>query len=121
MTEFTNTKAVYWIVALKINPGAEAAFQAAREKLVASTKEEPGALNYEWSLGEDGICHIFERYADAAAAKLHLERNRELVAKMVESAARVSFTLYGVPDEELEQMLTGRGALVLKAAGGFGR
>jgi quinol monooxygenase YgiN len=120
MTEFTNAKAVYWIVVLKINPGAEAAFQAAREKLVASTKKEPGALNYEWSVSEDGLCHIYERYADAAAAKLHLARSRELVAKMVESAARVSFTLYGAPDEELTQMLASRGALVMKAVGGFG-
>ena len=61
MTEFTNEKAVYWIVALKIHPGAEAAFHAAREKLVASTKEEAGALNYEWSVTEDGLCHIYER------------------------------------------------------------
>jgi quinol monooxygenase YgiN len=121
MTEFTNAKAVYWVVALKVHPGAETAFQAAREKLVASTKEEPGALNYEWSVSEDGLCHIYERYADAAAAKLHLARSRELVAKMVESAARVSFTLYGAPDEELKQMLASRGALVLKAVGGFGR
>ena len=121
MTEFTNAKAVYWIVALKTHPGAEAAFQAAREKLVASTKEEPGALNYEWSVTEDGLCHIYERYADAAAAKLHTARNRELIAKMAESVTRLSFTLYGAPDEELKQMLASRGALVMKAVDGFGR
>jgi quinol monooxygenase YgiN len=121
MTEFTNTKAVYWIVALKILPGAEAAFQAAREKLVASTREEAGALNYEWSLGEDGLCHIYERYADSAAAKLHLARSRDLVARMVESVERVVFTLYGAPDEELKQLLASRGAVVMKAVGGFGR
>jgi quinol monooxygenase YgiN len=121
MTEFTNAKAVYWIVELQIHPGAETAFHAAREKLVASTKEEAGALNYEWSESGDGLCHIYERYADAAAAKLHLARSGELVKKMVESVARLSFTLYGTPDEELKQMLAGRGAVVMKAVGGFGR
>jgi quinol monooxygenase YgiN len=41
--------------------------------MVESTKAEPGALNYEWFISEDGTsCHIYERYADSAAAMVHM-------------------------------------------------
>ena len=58
---------VFWVVELAIIPGQLDAFKALMNEMVAATQaDEPGALNYEWFISEDGTtCHIYERYADS--------------------------------------------------------
>jgi quinol monooxygenase YgiN len=122
MKNLTTSEEVFWVVALKINPGQEAKFKELSALLIESTKAEPGALNYEWSLGEDGqTCHIYERYASSAAAKVHLERNAPLVSQIPTLATRLGFTIYGAPSDEVKELLSSRGAAIMKPLGGFGR
>jgi quinol monooxygenase YgiN len=122
MKNLTTSEEVFWVVALKINPGQEAKFKALSEQLIESTKAEPGTLNYEWSLSEDGqTCHIYERYVDSAAAKVHLERSAPLVGQIPTVATRLGFTIYGAPSDEVKQILSSRGAAIMKPLGGFSR
>ena len=52
--------------------------RALMEEMSASTRSEPGALSYEWFIGDDDrVVHLYERYADSAAA---LARQRRALA-----------------------------------------
>jgi quinol monooxygenase YgiN len=119
--DLTASNMVSWMIRLKIHPGREADFLAQSAKLIESTRHETGALNYEWSLGADGVCHIYERYVDSAAVKIHGQRNAELVKELWEMATYESFVVYGSPDEEVRQRLAGRKAVFMRPLGGFSR
>jgi quinol monooxygenase YgiN len=122
MKSLTNSEEVYWLLALKITPGQEAKFKELSAKLVESTKEEEGCLNYEWSLTPDGgTCHIYERYVDSAAIKIHGERSHVLVGQLMGVSTPVSFALYGAPDDEVKRDMAGLNPMLMKPLGGFGR
>ena len=122
MKILTESKEVYWLLVLKITPGQESEFKAISAKLVELTKSEAGALNYEWSLSEDGqVCHVYERYADSGAVKIHGQRSHDLVGQLLAVSTPVSFALYGAPDEEVKAMFAGLKPIFTKPLGGFGR
>jgi autoinducer 2-degrading protein len=122
MTKFNETKQVYWMITGEINPGQEAAFSAICARLVESTKAEPGALNYEWSIAEDRrTFHIFERYADSEAVKFHRGQLGEMLKELYAVVSLKSFTLYGGPCDELKQLLAARHPLVMVPSNGFSR
>ena len=122
MKRLTETKEVYWLFTLKVNPGQEEAFRKISAKLIASTQEETGAMNYEWSLSPDGsTCHIYERYVDSEAVKIHRQRNGELVKELMTTATAVSFALYGAPSDEVKALMAGRDPLFMQPLGGFAK
>ena len=84
MTNFNDTKQVYWIVAGEINPGQEATFRAISARLVELTQTEPGAPNCEWSIAEHSRSfHISERYADSEAARFHRAQVGEMLKELM--------------------------------------
>ena len=98
MTNFNDTKQVYWIVAGEINPGQEATFRAISERLVELTQTEPEALNCEWSIAEHTRSfHISERYADSEAAKFHRAQVGEMLKELYAATALKLLTRYGNP------------------------
>jgi quinol monooxygenase YgiN len=120
MTNFNDTKQVYWIVAGEINPGQEAIFRAICARLVELTQAEPGALNYEWSIAEDNrTFHICERYADSEAAKFHRANVGEMLKELYAVTALKSLTLYGNPSDELKQLFAVRHPLIMVPHNGF--
>ncbi len=122
MTDFSETKQVYWIITGEINPGQEAVFRAVCARLVELTKAEPGALNYEWSIAEDGRAfHIYERYADSEAVKFHRGNVGEMLKELYAVATLRSFTLYGGPSDEVKQLFAPRHPLVMASHNGFSR
>jgi hypothetical protein len=88
----------------------------------AAKAKEPGALNYEWFISEDSTtCHIYERYADAAAALTHTS---DLAAFGERGAAAVEVTgttLCGTPNGEVKVMLAQSGGTAMAPLGGFAR
>jgi quinol monooxygenase YgiN len=58
---------------LKTAPENAAKLKAAAAPLIAATREEPGCLAYTFAedLGEPGLIHILERWADEAALDAH--------------------------------------------------
>ena len=88
---------------------------------MAATQLEPGVLSYQRFVSDDGsIVHIYERYADSAAALAHLKEFARCFANrfnpMVE---RKAFTVLGNPNAELKRMLDGFNAMYLKPLGDF--
>lgn len=100
-----------WVVELKVKV-SRAEFRALVDEMVAAVQaSEPGALNYDWFLSDDGrTCHIYEQYADAKAVKNHLANFQENFAERFGQAVEMTaFTLYGDPNQEVRDALEGLG------------
>ena len=113
---------IYWVLVLKIHDGQTAAFKALSAELIASSQNEPGTLNYEWSLSEDGTSsHIYERYVNSAAIKAHIANNGDQVGRLFAMASPISMVIYGSPDDEVRRDLAGLNPVYMVPLGGFGR
>ena len=114
---------VSWVVDHTIKPGQFENFKALVEELVRSTRNEPNTLAYEWFLSEDSAsCHSIERFADSAAALLHLGNFGENFADRFMPLVDVKqFTVYGAPNDEVKSVLVGFGATFMGPLNGFAR
>ncbi|MDA0733282.1 MAG: antibiotic biosynthesis monooxygenase [Chloroflexi bacterium] len=115
---------VSWVVDVTIKPGELANFKALAGELVRATQtNEPDTLAYEYLLSEDNsVCHIYERYADSDAAKIHLTTFGERFAKRFMGMVNLNrLTVYGSPDEGLRKELDGLGATFMPQFNGFAR
>lgn len=115
---------VSWLIELQIQSGREGDFRAMREEMISAARaNEPGTLNYEWSVSADGrTCHIHERYADSDAAMVHLGNfNDKYAERFFAILTPVRFGVYGSPDGAVKQALAGVGAVFMHSVGGFHR
>lgn len=89
--------------------------------MVDVARREHGVLSYQRFVGDDGTnIHVYERYADSAAALAHLavfaERFADQFGAMVE---RQAFTVFGYPSAALKAALDRFDAVYLKPFGDF--
>ena len=117
------SESISWHVELEVKPGRMDAFRALTDKMVEATKAESGALIYERFIGDDNrSVHVYERYADCAAAAAHLKmfgaRYGQEFSGMI---GRKSFVVFGTPTPELKQILDPLGATYFARLAGFSR
>jgi len=114
---------VSWIIELAVKAGQLEVFGTLMEEMVASTREEGGALAYQWFVSDDGSAvHIYERYASSAAVLEHLRGFGEKFAERFLAAVDPTrFTVYGAPSDDAKQGLSGFGPSYLGPFGGFVR
>ena len=114
---------VFWIAELAIRPGQLEAFKALMNDMVEATKaNEPGALNYEWFISQDGTtCHIYERYADSAAVMAHMGNLAAFGERWAATVEITGATVYGAPSDEVKAIFTGQGGTLMAPLGGFAR
>jgi len=115
---------VYWMLELAVLPGREDDLESLKAEMIRTTLEqEPGVLNYEWSLSADRrVCHIYERYADASAVLTHLESfNTRFAERFLAALKPLRFVVYGAPDAAVRDALTGLGPVYMNDSGGFAR
>ena len=115
---------VYWFLELAINDGKKDAFMEMMYDMVTATRmDEPGTLNYEWNLSDDGkTCYIYERYSNSAAVMTHLGNfGAKFAERFTANVTPTKFMLFGAPSEEVKQALAGAGAVAQKPIGGFAR
>jgi len=108
---------ISWHVVLTVKPGRRDDFRALNAEMVAAAQGERGVLYYERFASDDGqTIHIYERYADSAAATAHLRNFAkafgERFGTMVE---RTQFTVFGDPSAELRPLLAGYGVVTISA------
>ncbi len=118
------TDNVYWSLEVTITPGEFDNFKALMKEMVEATQtNEPNTLNYEWTITEDSqSCHIYERYADSAATMTHLGAFGEKFAeRFMASAEPTRFVVYGAPNNEVKEALSGFAAVFMAPFGGFAR
>ena len=114
---------VSWVLEVAVKPGQLEIFRSLMEEMVASTRAEPGALGYEWFVGDDGrVVHLVERYADSAAVVAHLATFGEKFAgRFLAAVDPTQFTVMGSPNDEAQAAMSGFGPTYLRPFGGFAR
>jgi quinol monooxygenase YgiN len=114
---------MFFVAELAIRPGELDAFKALMNDMVEATKaNEPGALNYEWFISEDGkTCHICERYVDSAAVMAHMSNFAAFAERWAATVEVTGITAYGAPSDEAKELLAGAGATLMAPLGGFAR
>lgn len=118
------TNHVYWLLELSIKDGHLDSFRSLMSEMASATQtDEPGALNYEWWISEDNAtCHIYERYADSAAAMVHLGNfGSKFMERFMSDVDPTGFTVYGNPDDTVKGALAGFGPVFMQSFGGFSR
>ena len=115
---------VAWILQLSINEGEYDNVVALMDEMVAATQaDEPGTLSYEWSVNEDKtVCHLYERYADSAAAMVHMGSfGKKFLKRFFSLMSPTGIFVYGNASEELQGALAGLKPLYMGSIGGFTR
>lgn len=115
---------VYWILTADINEGQMDNFKSFMSELVEVTKrDEPGALNYEWSISADNkTIHLFERYANSEATLIHMDNfGKNFAKRYMEIFTPKTFTLYGNPSEGVIKAVAPMQPRQLTPVGGFSR
>jgi quinol monooxygenase YgiN len=115
---------VAWMLNMQVIPGQLGALKLLMAEMAAATEaNEPGTLDYEWSLSADETtCDLWERYEDAAAALIHMATFGEQYAQRFLSVlAPKRVTLYGAPNAAVREGLAPFGAVYMAPAAGFSR
>ena len=114
---------VSWIVQCAVKDGQRDALEGLKDEMVAAARDEPGALNYEWYISDDGgTVHLYEKYADSGAAAGHMQAFFEQWATRFMGCLDVQrVTVYGNPDEAAQKAIAPMGGKQLFTFGGFAR
>lgn len=115
---------VSWILELEIQEGRANDLRALVAEMVGATSSnEPGTLDYEWSMSVDGKqCHIFERYIDSAAALTHIGAfGEKFAARFLEILKPVRFVVYGSPEAAVKEALADFQPVYMQFIDGFSR
>jgi quinol monooxygenase YgiN len=95
---------IYWVVTVTVDQMDK--FKPLIQKLVAATEKEPGALQYEYNVGEDQkTVDIYERYADTKAAMSHLgvTFGPNFSKDFFALAKPTRWVIYGTPSDDFKK------------------
>ncbi len=115
---------ISWVLELLVKSGEMDNVKILMDEMVQATKaNEPNTLNYEWFLNEaESSIHLYERYADSAAALVHLENfGKNFGARFIASMEPTRLSVYGNPTDQLTKELTDFGGVFYPPIGGFVR
>jgi quinol monooxygenase YgiN len=115
---------VFWILEADINAGHLDNLKALIGEMVVGTKhDEPGALDYQWFISDDGtMLHIYERYADSEAVMVHRRNFAQKYAERFQTYLTVTkITMYGDPSADVRAGFAASNPLYIRLAEGFAR
>lgn len=114
---------VSWSLQMKVRDGSLNDARALVREMVASVRDEPGALTYEFFLSDEGSsCHIYERYADSDAVMAHLGNfGANFAERFMGCFEPTSFSVYGPASAEVRGALEAFGATHFATLDGFRR
>jgi quinol monooxygenase YgiN len=94
---------VYWVFTVTVDQMDK--FTPLIPKLVAATEKEPGALQFEFNIGDDQkTVDIFERYSDSKAALFHQTESFAPLSKEFFAVAKLTrWVIYGTPSDEFKK------------------
>lgn len=118
------SKVIQWMLELDVLEGQlETAKELITEMVSATKADEPGALAYEWFITDDNSAiHIYERYADNAAAMVHMGNfGTKFADRMLSMLKPTRIYCYGTPSQELRDTLSVLGPVWLGPIDGFSR
>ncbi|HUF33949.1 MAG TPA: antibiotic biosynthesis monooxygenase [Acidimicrobiales bacterium] len=114
---------VSWVIQVAVKNGELDNLRSLMADMVSSTKDESGALGYEWFIDEaEGKLAIYERYSDSAATMVHLGNfGANFAERFLACVDPVSLQVFGTPSDEVKGVLDGFGATYFGPFGGFFR
>ena len=115
---------IEWVLELDVQSGQSGNVGPLLDEMVAATKaDEPGALHYEYYTNEDkSKITVLERYADNAAAMVHLGNfGGKFADRFLAAFVPTRFTVCGPAGDDLRAALSGFGAVHLDHYKGFAR
>lgn len=113
---------INWILTLKIKEGQLEALKTVRDTLITATRQEEGALTYEWYFSADGTrCDIHERFVDSSAALIHMEGFSKLADQFFACADPAGLTIYGDPSDAVKEGMAAMNPVFLGDGAGFRR
>ena len=112
---------VYWVFTVTVDQMDK--FTALIPKLVAATEREPGALQFEFNIGDDQkTVDIFERYTDSKAALFHQTESFAPFSKEFFAVAKLTrWVIYGTPSDEFRKANEGSHPIYMMTFDGFVR
>jgi quinol monooxygenase YgiN len=113
---------VYWMLTVTVDKMDE--FKSLIKKLVAATEKEPGALQYEYNVGDDQkTVDVYERYADSKAALFHLGETfgPNFSKEFFALTKPTRFVIYGTPTDEFKKAVTDFHPIYMTPVDGFTR
>jgi quinol monooxygenase YgiN len=112
---------VYWVITFTVDQIDK--FKPIVNKIVAATAKESGTLAYEYTVGDDQkTVDIYERYANAHAAVVHVTENfgPNFSKEFLALAKPGRFVVYtAVPTDELKKTLADFHPIYMKPFDGF--
>ena len=112
---------VYWVFTVSVDQMDK--FKPLIPKLVAATEKEPGALQFEFTVGDDQkTVDIFERYTDSKAALFHQTESFAPFSKEFFAVAKLTrWVIYGTPSDEFKKANVDFHPIYMTAVDGFVR
>jgi quinol monooxygenase YgiN len=97
----------FWRIEVEILPGKLDEFRSIVQELIASSRLEPGTLDYDWYFNADNtVCHTYERYRDSAAVIAHGTTFGAVFAeRFVKACRQIGLDVYGSPNDEARAIL----------------
>lgn len=119
-SEMDATDDIYWVLALNLADGQDAAFDSLMADMVVATKAEGGAKGYEWHRNGN-VVNIVERYETNADAGIHLGNfGANFAERFLSILTPTSLQVYGPAEGGVREGLAGFGATFYDQVGGFG-
>lgn len=112
---------VYWVFTVSVDQMDK--FNSLIPKLVTATEKEPGALQFEFNIGNDQkTVDIFERYMDSKAALFHQTESFGPFSKEFFAVAKLTrWVIYGTPSDEFKKANVDFQPIYMTAFDGFVR
>lgn len=110
-----------WIVEAKLRPGKKAEFEAVMKEIVAETNKEPGTVNYQYYLSDDGDVMVYERFADAESAHTHISNWDNFAERWIAAAEPTRMVHLGDLPADVRERHAALAPKWLKPFGGFAR
>ena len=113
---------VHWHITMTVNSGKAEAVKPLLDRMVTATQtNEPGALTYDY-MGEGDQVHIYERYADNAAAMTHMGNfGANFAGEFLETFTITSVVVYGPAGDDLKEGLAPFSPTYFPQISGFSR
>jgi quinol monooxygenase YgiN len=121
METVMRSEQVYWVFTVTVDRIDK--FTPLISKLVAATEKEPGALQFEFNIGDDRkTVDIFERYTDSKAALFHQTASFGPFSKEFFAVAKLArWVIYGAPSDEFKKANEDSRPIYMTACDGFVR
>ena len=98
---------VFWRIEVEVLNGRLEEFRSIVRDLIASSKQEPGTLAYDWFFDPNNeVCHTYEHYRDSAAVIAHATTFGDRFAERFQQSCRqIGLDVYGTPSEAAKALL----------------